>query len=170
MRLHWVPSILLPFAITLTACQPQPGPWSEEEVAAIRNTHAAYHEVALDKDWDAVVTYYTTDAVIMPPNQPAVHGRDAIRDWYASFPPVTEVELPIVEIDGRGDIAYVRGTYALTMVIEGAPEPITDTGKNLAIWRKQEDGSWKIAVDTFNSDLPLPSSMEGEHSEEVEHG
>jgi uncharacterized protein (TIGR02246 family) len=130
--------------------------------AAIRDAHAAYHEAALAKDWDAVVTYYTTDAVIMPPNQPTVQGRDAIRDWYASFPPVSEVELPIVELDGWGDIAYARGTYSLTMVIEGAPEPIMDMGKNLAIWRKQPDGSWKIAVDTFNSDLPIPSAG-GEH-------
>ncbi|UCD25233.1 MAG: DUF4440 domain-containing protein [Gemmatimonadota bacterium] len=168
MKLRWIPSASVSFALLLTACQPQAGALSEEDVAAIRNTHAAYYAVALDKDWDAVVTYYAADAVIMPPNQPAVHGRDAIRDWYASFPPVTAVELPIVEIDGRGDMAYVRGTYVLTMVIEGNPEPITDTGKNLAIWRKQEDGSWKMAVDTFNSDLPL-TPMEGEHPEEGEH-
>ncbi len=158
MKLRRIPSVVLTFSLVVTACQPGVGPLSEEDVATIRSTHAAYHEVALAKDWDAVVTYYTTDAVIMPPNQLAVHGRDAIRDWYASFPPVTEVELPIVEIDGRGDIAYVRGTYTLTMVIEGIPEPITDIGKNLAIWRRQPDGSWLMAVDTFNSDLALPSA------------
>lgn len=120
------------------------------------------------KDWDAVVTYYTTDAVIMPPNQPAVQGRDAIREWYARFPPVEEVELPIVNIGGSGDVAFVRGTYSLTIRIEGAPEPITDTGKNLAVWRRQENGSWKMVVDTFNSDLPL-APAEGEHSEGEEH-
>jgi len=151
------------------ACQPgQLGSLSEEDIAAIRNTAAAYHEAAVAKDWDAVATYYTTDAVIMPPNQPAVQGRDGIKEWYASFPPVTEVELPIIEIDGRGDLAYARGTYTLTIVMEGVTEPLTDSGKNLAIWRKQTDGSWRIAVDTFNSDLPLPS-MGSEHMEREEH-
>ena len=140
-----------------TACQPDVGSLSDEDIAAIRSTAAAYHEAAGAKDWDAVVTYYMTDAVIMPPNQPAVQGRAGIREWYADFPTVTEVELPIVEIDGRGDLAYARGTYTLTMVIEGVPEPVTDTGKNLAIWRRQSDGSWLIAIDTFNSDLTLPS-------------
>lgn len=158
MKLRRIPSIVLTIALVVIACQPGVGPLSEEDVANIRSAHAAYQEVALAKDWSAVVQYYTTDAVIMPPNQPAVHGRDAIRDWYATFPSVTEVELPIVEIDGRGDIAYVRGTYTLTMVIEGAPEPVTDTGKNLAIWRREPDGSWLMAVDTFNSDLALPSA------------
>ena len=119
------------------ACQTgQLGSLSEEDVVAIRNTAAAYHEAAVAKDWDAVATYYTTDAVIMPPNQPAVRGRDGIKVWYAGFPPVTE--------------------------------PLTDSGKNLAIWRKQTDGSWRIAVDVFNSDLPLPS-MGSEHMEREEH-
>ncbi|UCG88728.1 MAG: DUF4440 domain-containing protein [Gemmatimonadota bacterium] len=158
MKLCRMPSVVLMLTLGVTTCRPGVGRLSEEDVAAIRSTHAAYHEVVSAKDWDAVVTYYTTDAVIMPPNQPAVHGRDPIRDWYASFPPVTEVELPIVEIDGRGDIAYVRGTYTLTMAIKGTPEPIMDSGKNLAIWRRQPDGSWLIAIDTFNSDLASPSA------------
>ena len=33
-------------------------------------------------------------------------------------------------------------------------KPIRDTGKILEIWKKQADGSWKCAVDTWNSDLP----------------
>jgi ketosteroid isomerase-like protein len=138
------------------ACQPELRTLSEEEVAAIRDTAAAYHEAAVAKDWDAVSTFFTTDAVAMPPHQPMVQGRADIKEWYASFPPVTDVELPIVEIDGRGDMAYSRGTYSMTMVMEGVPEPVTLIGKNLVIWRKQADGSWLIAVEMFNSDLPMP--------------
>ncbi len=168
MKLRWVPAVIVSFLPILAACQSQAGPLSHEDVAAIRETHAACYEVILDKDWDAAAMYYTADAVIMPPNEPAVQGRDAIRDWYANFPPVADVRLPIMEIGGSGDIAYVRGTYTLTMAIEGTPEPVTDTGKNLAVWQRQPDGSWKMAVDTFNSDLPL-STAEGEHLEEGEH-
>jgi ketosteroid isomerase-like protein len=32
--------------------------------------------------------------------------------------------------------------------------PVTERGKYVAIWKKQPDGRWKAAVDTFNSDLP----------------
>jgi ketosteroid isomerase-like protein len=144
------------FFLTI-ACHPELGALSEEDVAAIRDTAAAYHEAAVAKDWDAISTFFTTDAVAMPPHQPVVQGRAGIKEWYASFPPVMDVELPIVEIDGRGDLAYTRGTYSMTMVMEGAPEPMTLIGKNLVIWRKQSDGSWLIAVETFNSDLPMPS-------------
>jgi len=33
-------------------------------------------------------------------------------------------------------------------------KPIVDHGKDVAVWKKQGDGSWKMVMDTFNSDLP----------------
>ena len=32
--------------------------------------------------------------------------------------------------------------------------PAADDGKYIEIWKRQADGSWKIAYDIFNSDLP----------------
>ncbi|MDH3369625.1 MAG: DUF4440 domain-containing protein [Gemmatimonadota bacterium] len=156
MRFRCFVFFLLPIATGLTGCPAGSGPLTDEDRAAIRETAAAFHDAAAAKDWSAVVQFYTPDAVVMPPNQAALQGRAAIREWYASFPPVTDVDLPIVDVDGRADLAYTRGTYTLTFAMEGAPQPITDRGKNLAIWRKQPDGSWQMAIDTFNSDLPLP--------------
>jgi ketosteroid isomerase-like protein len=34
--------------------------------------------------------------------------------------------------------------------------PIMDRGKYVAVWKKQADGSWKVAAESFNSDLPVP--------------
>jgi len=31
-----------------------------------------------------------------------------------------------------------------------------DRGKYVAVWKKQADGNWKVAVDTWNTDLPCP--------------
>jgi ketosteroid isomerase-like protein len=52
-----------------------------------------------------------------------------------------------------GDVAYTYGTYDLSMT---GPDgrPVTDKGKYVTVYKKQADGSWKAAVDTFNSDLP----------------
>jgi hypothetical protein len=33
-------------------------------------------------------------------------------------------------------------------------KPINDRGKDMAVWKKQSDGTWKMIADTFNSDLP----------------
>jgi ketosteroid isomerase-like protein len=41
---------------------------------------------------------------------------------------------------------------------DGKGQPVHDTGKILEIWKKQPDGKWKCIVDTWNSDLPVPTS------------
>jgi ketosteroid isomerase-like protein len=33
---------------------------------------------------------------------------------------------------------------------------VMDDGKYATVWKKQVDGSWKLAVDMFNSNMPLP--------------
>ena len=44
------------------------------------------------------------------------------------------------------------------MTVDGANgKPITDQGKDMAVWKKQSDGSWKMVADTFNSDLAVKS-------------
>jgi ketosteroid isomerase-like protein len=129
---------------------------SDEDVAAIKTAHDAYGQTMISKDWAALIAMYTEDAEVMPPNMPLIQGREAIQAWSEASPPYTAFNLTCVEIDGRSDLAYVRGEYTLTMEIEGAPEPIQDIGKFITILQKQQGGSWLIALDIFNSDLPLP--------------
>jgi ketosteroid isomerase-like protein len=37
-------------------------------------------------------------------------------------------------------------------------KPMQDFGKNVEIWKRQPDGSWRCILDTWNSDLPAPPS------------
>ena len=90
----------------------------------------------------------------MPPHHPAVHGRAAFERWIASFPRVLRMTLTVDEVDGRADLAYVRGTYAMTLHPDGAPSPVDDVGKYLEVRKRQPDGSWLLAADIFNSDRP----------------
>jgi len=39
----------------------------------------------------------------------------------------------------------------------GAAEPVGDQGKGVEVWKKQRDGSWKVVLDIFNSDVPAPA-------------
>src|SRR5438876_10419013 len=97
--------------------------------AAIRTVSDRFSQVLVARDFDSLVGLYTETAVFMPPHQPAVHGRTALRSWMASFPRVSRFRLTIEEIDGRADLAYVRGSYSMTLHPEGAPGPIDDLGK-----------------------------------------
>ena len=154
----------LALALVSTARQlpaQEAGPLSEEDVAAIRASAESFVEAVRAGDWAGMAALYTEDAVVMAPNEPAVQGRAAIEAWGGAFPPNTDFSIEIVEIDGRGDLAYVRGTTSSTWMPEGASEPIQETDKYVEIRRRQPDGTWLIAVDIFNSDLPLPEEGSG---------
>ncbi|UCG68005.1 MAG: DUF4440 domain-containing protein [Thermoplasmata archaeon] len=137
-------------------------PLSDEDVAVIKTLYDEWDPAVKSRDWDTVENLYTEDTVVMPPNMPLVEGREAVKVFFENYPPLKEMSFSPLEIDGYGDIAYVSGTYSMIIQPEGAPEPIHDTGKYLEIRRKQEDGSWLLAIDIFNSDLPLPAPAEKE--------
>jgi len=102
--------------------------------------------------------YYAEDATILTSNMPAVKGRAAIQGMFESFPPITAFKADIVDLDGRGDLAYARGNYTLTMTPPGAP-PMADKGKYVEVWKKGADGTWKVSYDSWTSDLPMPGLM-----------
>jgi ketosteroid isomerase-like protein len=102
--------------------------------------------------------YYADDARVLPPNHATVTGRDAIAALYRSSGSIQEYALTILAIEGRNDLAYVHSAYRITLAPPGVPQPVGDQGKGVEIWKKQRDGSWKVVLDVFNSDLPAPAS------------
>jgi ketosteroid isomerase-like protein len=145
---------VLALALASAACQPpaqEAAALSEEDMAAIRNAMQAHVDLVLAGEPAAIAPTYTENAVQMPPNAPIVEGRAAIQEWFAEFQ-ATEYVQSMVEVDGRGGIAYSRSNYSVTVMVEGTP--VTDEGKTVAVWKKQ-DGSWLVAIGIWNSDLPL---------------
>ena len=55
-----------------------------------------------------------------------------------------------LEVDGSGDLAYVRGTYAIRMEVPGVVQPVGQDGKFLQIYARQQDGTWLLARDIWN--------------------
>jgi uncharacterized protein (TIGR02246 family) len=145
-------------ALSAVACQPQAGPLSEEDVAAIQNHVAAHADTEGASDWAATAALYTEDALRMQPNEPAIQGRAAIQAAFESWPgTITSLSVRAAEVDGRGDLAYARGPYSIIFTVEGVEEAMSDDGKFVAIFLKQEDGSWLTSRLIYNSDLPLPA-------------
>lgn len=144
--------------LLLVACaKGGPTPLSEADKTAIRANDQKFTQAVLARDSVGVAAMYTDNASFMPPNQPAVTGRAAIQTWMGAFPPVSAFTLDPQEIDGSGDVAYVRGNYTISFTPPGATTAIEDHGKYIVVDRKQADGSWLIVGDIFNSDVPLPA-------------
>ena len=137
-----------------------PAKHAEDAVAIERITKdwsTAWHA----GDWAGVVALYTDDAVLMPENQPAVIGKEAIRSLYRSvFNEFTFTGSGATqEVEVAGDWGFFRSTYTMVATPKAGGEPIEDVGKWLVIVRRQPDGSWKIARLIANSDQPPPGNQ-----------
>jgi uncharacterized protein (TIGR02246 family) len=125
--------------------------------AAIREADAASLRAIAAKHIDATVSYYDEQASILMPNAPIVTGREEIRKaWEQMFaipgfhlaPKTTRVE-----VARSGDFAYAQGTYEFT-ASDPRGKPVNDRGKFVVVWKKQDDGAWRIVADIWNSDTP----------------
>jgi ketosteroid isomerase-like protein len=126
---------------------------SDKDRAALRAFADRDAELVMTRNWDALAAEYAADAVRMPPNQPTVQGREAIRRWLEQLPPITSFSFRLVDLKGRGDLAFLRGAYSIAFTPPGAA-PASDTGKILVVFQKQTGGSWLRVADAWNSDLP----------------
>ena len=127
---------------------------SQAEVSKINEVTQTFVKAALANDWATLAALYVDDAILNPPHEPAVKGRTAIRAWLEKFPPLTAFNASNVKVEGGDDLAYVLGTYTMTIAPQEAPGAINDTGKYVEVLRRQPAGRWLIAVVMFNSDLP----------------
>jgi ketosteroid isomerase-like protein len=107
------------------------------------------------KDASKVAAFYTEDAALNPPNEPAIRGRANIEAWFKKgFDTVSGITLTPCESAKSGAVGYEAGTYSITVAPTGGTK-MTDTGKYVEVF-KQVGGKCLIALDIFNSDLPPP--------------
>jgi ketosteroid isomerase-like protein len=107
----------------------------------------------MDKQLDAMVDgFYAEDARLMPPDQPTLKGREALRAFWKEAPEAGLIDLKLTarEVDGSGDLAYERGEFARRLRPRHGHQ-FTDLGKYLAVFRRQPDGEYRAIVEIFNS-------------------
>ncbi len=151
--------VLLLFLLTLlTACQTQAtsGTQAADE-ATLRKLDDEWSRAAGSRDVEKTISYYSDDAVVMPPNIPTLTGKEPIQTLWKSMLDSPDFsggwKATKVEVARSGDLAYVSGNYEFNEK-DNSGKPITDKGKYLEVWKKQADGSWKCVADMFSSDLP----------------
>ena len=125
---------------------------------ALRKLDDEWSKAAGAKDVEKTVSFYTDDALVMPPNSPVLQGKDAARAmWKGMFSvPGFGGGWKPTRVDVSGDLGYVTGSYEISET-DASGKPMTDKGKYMEVWKRQADGSWKCVADMFNSDLPPPA-------------
>jgi len=119
--------------------------------AAIEKAIAAWEKAFNAKDAAAIANLYTDDASLLPPGSPLIKGRKNIQDFWQSFINAggSDGKLHVVEVEASGSTAYEIGRFN-AMLPTGQGGTARAEGKYVVIWKRQSDGSIKLAVDIFN--------------------
>jgi ketosteroid isomerase-like protein len=159
-------AIALSTFLLCSCAPPQP------DIAQVRKAIEAITEKS-EKDMlngtiDSTMSQYTEDAISMPNFEPIIRGKEGLKESYkkmaamgVKFP---KVEFTTTDVQVGGAFAYEIGTYNMVVQMPGVPD-IPSSGKYLTVYERAADGSWKIKVETWNSDA-MPSMPMGEKEKE----
>src|ERR1700754_2036283 len=130
--------IVLVLLSLFVACQRQADTRAADE-ATLRNLDAEGSKAAGAKDLEKTVSYYTDDALILPPNIPTIQAKQGARTMWQGMFSVPGFgggwKATKVEVARSGDLGWVTGTYELSET-DASGRPTVDKGKYLEVWRK----------------------------------
>jgi len=127
---------------------------------ALAATDAAWMKVYHAKDLAKSVAFCDELASMLVPNAPIATGKDAIAKAIESDFKNDDIAWHVkkVGVAKSGDLGYTSGTTEMTFK-DASGNTKSDKGKYLTVWKKQADGTWKVLVDMFNSDLPATTGL-----------
>ena len=138
---------------------------------ALARAHEDYLAAINANDAAAVLALLTDDAVYLPPNEPAVAGKAAIGPWLEGYFAAyrTHWEKTTRELVAAGDWAVEYAAERVRDTPVGGGAAVEDVYKGLIVYRRQADGTWKVAKDMWNSDRPA-STTAGRSEEDLQKG
>ncbi len=131
------------------------GAWAAHHEGGFEKLAEVWQAAYNEGDVDAVVAMYMEDGMRMPPDVPAVIGREAIKAQIVQGMESGMAKLKIepAEMMVMGEMAMGHGTFE-GMDAEGN----TIAKGKWANVAKMVDGKWQIHYDIFNYDMPMPAA------------
>ena len=120
----------------------------------IERLNAELTKIIAAKDLTALVAMYEEDAWLLPPGAPVVQGRDAISARFNAFMSTVEtldMQFEVIDVVDAGDV-LVDLAHIRTAAQRRDGEAHHQKSKHIVIWRKQSDGTFKIAAEAINRD------------------
>lgn len=97
---------------------------------------------------------FADDAVLLPPDRPALHGRGVIRKFYDEVFRTVAAGRVIYDdaiLDIEGTLAVRRYTAIACIVPTDSDVELVVRTKYLDVLRKRENGDWQITVHTWST-------------------
>jgi uncharacterized protein (TIGR02246 family) len=126
----------------------------DEIIQTIRAMDECFVRTLCARNTEAIVAdYYAEDARVLPPGQPVVEGREAIRRYWDKLLGcgMQGLALDTTHVEVSGNLAYAVGQYTMSLEPEGRAVA-SKTGKYLVVYRRQDSHTWRVVVDMFSGD------------------
>ena len=118
----------------------------------IDTANLRFIELFNNSDSVGLANMFTVDGKSMEPNEPSFNGRANIQTHYSHVMSAgaNKLELKTTGLWGDKIMLAEEGEF----IFRDLDGNQLDKGKYLVLW-KQEEGTWKLFRDCYNSDLPV---------------
>ncbi len=124
---------------------------------AVDDFNRRFVENCRKMDNKAAAEMWAEDGVDLLPGMDPMVGKAAISKWLAGLEEqsrgakVTQCDVDWQKIQLFSDTAYEWGINTQTVSLPDKPEPFKNKGKITLILRREPQGDWKLALESWNS-------------------
>ena len=101
------------------------------------------------EDRTAWVYEYTEDAVFDGGGEEVLRGREALLGLAKAMAPMRDVSIRPLRTEGSGHLATVwfEGSW-----VSGPPGAPPTAARGMILWRKEDDGHWRVAIEHLSGE------------------
>ena len=121
-----------------------------DETSAIQSLNSGWDKALNKGNTSELVKSYTDNAVVMPPSSEILTNHAAIKNYWDGLRKVgvNDYAIHIIDLRIEGDKAYQTALWEATRTADG--NVIQFEGNMSNVLERQKDGSWKIALQSWN--------------------
>lgn len=142
--------------IAATGCAKTPPPQDvATDKAKLQTDALAWFDHFATADSEGLANLYAEDALVMPPNAPAINGRPAIKTYFGAMASGVKTagmslkQGSVTGSDVSGDMGWISGTYT----VADSTGATIDSGDYMSVHHRV-NGSWLYIRDMWHSDRP----------------
>jgi len=127
--------------------------------AAILDVFDRYVDRIVNYDVDGWMALWDEDGVQLAPGSPMFIGKDLIRrgnqGWISDRSVIwtMQIDTQEVKVFSKEGYAFARGVYGWTQTPRNGGTTSRYNGKFLTVFRRQNEGTWRVYRDCFNSNV-----------------
>ncbi len=106
------------------------------------------------RDVELILSFWTDDAVVLPPGLPVIAGKNALREYVEGSMKIPGFRISWTSTDVTlSDDATLGYIFSRNIVQMNASDgtPTSTEGRAVTVWRRESDGEWRCAVDIWNA-------------------